>query len=805
MSRSPKGVWSGAVGLAGALAGAGAVLLVIVLRPAPSSPVIPISPERVSITARCALASSEDLEAGAIHIRCGLEEGQIAALVQKALADLGLAALVEQARRGEVPDNARLAEAAGRVGTTPENLRAAILRFAAASPPAAIEIGRPPAVPRVVPLQVNLPLEEPPAVPRRMVELKAECAVVAGRAMHTADVDIQCLRKEDVTRLVDTLLIEAKIDDLVADLRRAALTPADATRRVAEAIGFAPTAAAGLLEGLDLQSPDAVTALKERLRARLDLVSDLLRVHATTEGLRRRRDAIADALSAGDAPRATHEINGATTALDAALGQLDPGRDVEGLVTAAARIREANDLLEHGQRQAAAARLKAAADALAETQALARAGLRARVAELTVSASANDLADTTALPRAAELYREAAAALPRPWVEASVRRAEVLMRLGERRGDPASLREAAAALGEALGVLDGEVAPELWVAAQTQLGITLLRLGEITGDTAAFDRSAAAYEAAIARTDRDVQQKMWTNLQLNLTSTLSAAASRTRDPERLRAAVQSFAPLLETVTRERDPANWAVIQHNRALVLSELARLQRDAGTLEEAVVGFEQALSITAPEANLAAWVKDKAAVAAALHTLGTWRHDQTAFTRAAEGYEAILQRIDRENHPMAWASAQSGLGQACLQLWFLGNHIADAEAAIRAQEAARARYDRELHRHRWALATQDLGISLAVVADARRDKEAVMRSVALLGEAVVAFEAEGEAWETAYARFNLGLALSMAGDKRQEALQVATKAREEFTALGDDAMRKQADASVQRMSARIGAGTER
>jgi hypothetical protein len=119
-----------------------------------------------------------------------------------------------------------------------------------------------------------------------MVELKAECAAVAGRDMHTADVDIQCLSKEDVTRLVDTLLAEAKIDALVADLRRAALTPAEGSRRLANAVGLALPVAAGLLEGLDLQSPEAVATLEGRLRARLGLIGDLMRVHAMAEGHR---------------------------------------------------------------------------------------------------------------------------------------------------------------------------------------------------------------------------------------------------------------------------------------------------------------------------------------------------------------------------------------------------------------------------------------------------------------------------------------------------------------------------------------
>ena len=61
------------------------------------------------------MASGGGLEAGSIHIHCGLDEKQIAVLVEEALGALDLAALVEQARKERaVSDKAALVEAAGR-------------------------------------------------------------------------------------------------------------------------------------------------------------------------------------------------------------------------------------------------------------------------------------------------------------------------------------------------------------------------------------------------------------------------------------------------------------------------------------------------------------------------------------------------------------------------------------------------------------------------------------------------------------------------------------------------------------------
>jgi tetratricopeptide (TPR) repeat protein len=473
-------------------------------------------------------------------------------------------------------------------------------------------------------------------VPRRLVELQAECSAVAARDLQTTDVDIQCLNDKDVHHVIEALLIEAKINDLVAELRRAAVPASEATRRLAEAVGLPQEAAAALLTSLDLQDPDAAATLAGLLRIQLGIAVGALRVSTAAEGLQRRSKLIFQALGAGETIKATREIHDTAAAMDTLVGGLDPGRDIEGLVSAASLVRSANDLLEQHQPQEAEARLRTAADKLPDSQNLLRATLLARMAELALPISAGSLPDVNVLFRAAQLYREAAAMLSRSWVMANTRRASALTLLGERKGDEAVLREAANELGVALHVLDPEAAPGPWMIAQRQLGTTLMRLGEETGDGAILDSSAAAFEAVIERTDRDANSEEWARLQVSLTSTLSIAAERTSDPERLHKAVSSFEPLLETVTRERDADLWRKIQHNRALVLAKLARTERNVGTMREAVTGFEQALTVVTPEADFEGWIRSKDAAADGLATLGTWRRDQTALTKAVEGYGA-------------------------------------------------------------------------------------------------------------------------------------------------------------------------
>jgi hypothetical protein len=73
--------------------------------------------------------------------------------------------------------------------------------------------------------------------------------------------------------------------------------------------------------------------------------------------------------------------------------------------------------------------------------------------------------------------------------------------------------------------------------------------------------------------------------------------------------------------------------------------------------------------------------------------------------------------------------------------------------------------------------------------------QSIALLREAMTSFEEEGDAWEIAYTRLYLALALSIAGERR-ESLHLAMQAEDMFAAVGNETLRGMADLIVRRMS---------
>jgi hypothetical protein len=783
------------------LAGGLLVLAAVWLRPSPQ----PTRDSSVSISARCALAAGDDVDAGTIRIRCGLDQGQVARLVDKALADLGLAALIEQARHGKPPEGPALTATAERLGVPPDALRSAVMRFTRT--PVVAEIGPPPSPtePQHTPDRASPTAAArmaPAEVPRRLVELHADCAAVAGRDLHAADVDIQCLRDEDINRFVKTLLAEAKIDALIADLRHAALSPEAAAQRVSAAVGLTPKAAEEVLRGIDLQLPNATQTIAERLGSQLGVAANLLRVTTAAEELRRLQTMFTEAMTGNRAAPGQQDIERAVKTLDTAIAQLDPSRDTEGLITAAGLIREGTDLAARGKRQEAASRFGAAADALAEAQSLARAGLLARIAELTVSPSANDLQDTSRLPASIALYERVRAALAGPWVTASTREAAFLTEVGERRGDAATLRKAVAMLETALTSLQPADAPDLWVRAQKQLGTALLRLGEQVDDIAILERAAAAYDSAAAQTDREANRSSWTALILNKTSTLAAIASRTDDAARLKTAVRSFDPLVESMSPDRDGLIWAMVMHNRAMALARLARAQHDPAGLEAAIAGFEQALSVETPDGDLDGWVHGEKQVAHALLTLGMWRNDRATLARSAETYEAVLGHLSREAHPASWAGAQGGVGDARFRLWQQAHDPADADAAIRAYAAAQQCYNRDTQRVTWAQATRTLGLTMAIVASDRRQGADLDRSVEMLRQALAAFEAEEDAREIAETRFNFAAALAAAADARRDhalhdqALEAATRASGEFAALGDTERQGHADDLVKGLS---------
>jgi len=123
-------------------------------------------------------------------------------------------------------------------------------------------------------------------------------------------------------------------------------------------------------------------------------------------------------------------------------------------------------------------------------------------------------------------------------------------------------------------------------------------------------------------------------------------------------------------------------------------------------------------------------------------------------------------------------------------------AEAAIRSYEAERALIKHEREPHAEAIAKRGLGICLAVAADSRCNAQRLEQSIALLREAVTSFEEEGDAWEIAYTRLYLALALSIAGGERREPLLLASQAQEIFAAVGDETLRRLADLIIRRMS---------
>ncbi len=153
---------------------------------------------------------------------------------------------------------------------------------------------------------------------------------------------------------------------------------------------------------------------------------------------------------------------------------------------------------------------------------------------------------------------------------------------------------------------------------------------------------------------------------------------------------------------------------------------------------------------------------------------------TRAAEANPLGARRV-------------ASLNAYCLSLASLSRF--SAEAVICSYEAERARIKHEREPRSEAIAKRGLGIRLTVAADPRRDAQRLEQSIALLREAMTSFEEEGDAWEIAYTRLYLALALSIAGERR-ESLHLAMQAEDMFAAVGNETLRGMADLIVRRMS---------
>ena len=177
---------------------------------------------------------------------------------------------------------------------------------------------------------------------------------------------------------------------------------------------------------------------------------------------------------------------------------------------------------------------------------------------------------------------------PHAWAATHVNLGNVLLELGERERDLASVEKALAAYRLAS---DAYARTDTPAKAKNSLGNALLMLGVAEGDGVRIAQALGAYQAALEESTREQAPLDWAMTQNNIGNALNALASGETGVGRLEEAVRAYRAALEERTRERVPLDWAMTQSNLADALLALSKRNGRVEPLVEALGRYRAGL----------------------------------------------------------------------------------------------------------------------------------------------------------------------------------------------------------------------
>ena len=205
--------------------------------------------------------------------------------------------------------------------------------------------------------------------------------------------------------------------------------------------------------------------------------------------------------------------------------------------------------------------------------------------------------DVATMEEGVALAREAVeVARARVAIDKSIARrnlSHALGMLGRRTANPAMLEEAIAVAHAAIGDIKQKTFPGHWVACQANLGYALGALGELHGDAAMLEEALSVMEAARESGDLKWRREGHVMLAQN-TGAVRLALSRLRgDPAMLRRAVGDLEESLESFNALAIPFGQAETARMLGLTLAALGEMERDSDLLGRAAQHYRTALDI--------------------------------------------------------------------------------------------------------------------------------------------------------------------------------------------------------------------
>jgi tetratricopeptide (TPR) repeat protein len=253
---------------------------------------------------------------------------------------------------------------------------------------------------------------------------------------------------------------------------------------------------------------------------------------------------------------------------------------------------------------------------------------------------------------------------PRSAAYIQVTLAEVLTRLGERKGDEWCLEEAAQLASSAAEKFAFPPAPD-WARATLAYASAQTALGARGRRVELLKEAARAIRSVSLGVRRKRDPMMWVILQTRLAETLNRLGELdARSTSALHKSVNVIRGALDERLFRQAPGFWATAQNNLGVVSLKIAERERNATWALAAEEAFRNALKQLSPKEAPAPWAAAKHGLGSALVVLGSLQRDRSRYEAAVACFHEAAEACARQNDPIRWAYAQQNLAGGLIGL---------------------------------------------------------------------------------------------------------------------------------------------
>ena len=264
-----------------------------------------------------------------------------------------------------------------------------------------------------------------------------------------------------------------------------------------------------------------------------------------------------------------------------------------------------------------------------------------------------------------------------------------------RKADLANAREmrakAAAALEDALEILDCDANPEEWSQTQEFLGGMRAYQAELedSGKAGKFLAAATkAFKAALRTTSREAQPLLWARIQSNLASVScgrAAGSAKEFAQKHYGRGVEAYERALEVFNREDHPEAFANLSRNLGEALMDHAEISKGAKArklLDRSLEIFEAAEQTVERETDPVLWGSLRMSASKALREIAQHRSPDEAIRLYHKCYdlaETTMEIVDEKHGPDQQAYIRNFLGTVVTEMGLRSEETNETRALYR------------------------------------------------------------------------------------------------------------------------------